>query len=241
MVYKLLRTLRSAVYSDKNANPAIIKTYISAGDTVLKASEQNLSVCDYVEKVWGISGQTQAILNKIFSVVEMPVHPTVLEIGTGTGRYLEKTLENFSVKRYDSYEIADDWNEFLTATYPAVNVFKASGHSLSFTNSESVDLLMAHGVFVYLPLLTSLRYFNEMARVVKQEGYCVFDCFTEDCLSETHLQNWINSNHEYPVLLPKKYLIDRFKLLGFDCVFSFTSSTSVGISRHFIFKKVEQF
>ena len=144
--------------------------YISAKETVSAAKREALSVCEYVEKLWDKQGDTQKVIDEMASyAVFQTENPNVLEIGTGTGRYLEKVLDRCKPAKYESYETADDWSEWLQFAYPIVSK-EADGVSLKDTPTRSIDLLHAHGVFVYLPFLASYRYFKEIFRVVKNWG-----------------------------------------------------------------------
>ncbi|MDI6729866.1 MAG: hypothetical protein QMD44_13215 [Thermodesulfovibrionales bacterium] len=83
--------------------------HISAKKTVSAAEREGLSVCDYVEKLWDKSGDTQRVIDQMASCGVFEVkNPNVLEIGTGTGRYLEKVLAKCKPSIYESYETARD-------------------------------------------------------------------------------------------------------------------------------------
>ncbi|MCK4904587.1 MAG: hypothetical protein KAS35_07820, partial [Candidatus Marinimicrobia bacterium] len=125
--------------------------YISAKETVKSAQNEGLSVCDYVEKLWNQEGETQKVLdNMVKFEVFQNANPTVCEIGAGTGRYIEKVIEKCNPKRYESYEIAADWSKWLEKEYDIISL-ESDGFSLKSTDDNSIDLIHAHGVFVYLP------------------------------------------------------------------------------------------
>jgi len=54
-----------------------------------------------------------------------------------------------------------------------------------------MDLIHAHGVFVYLPFFDSLRYFKKIDRVTAKNSYIVFDCITEDYLGKKSINGLI--------------------------------------------------
>lgn len=133
--------------------------YISTKETVSAAEREKLSICDYVEKLWAKQGDTRRVIEQMASCGAFGItNPNVVEIGTGTGRYLEKVLEKCKPTKYESYETARDWAEWLQSKYPIVVSHEADGVSLKQTLANSVDLIHAHGVFVYLPFLASYRY-----------------------------------------------------------------------------------
>jgi hypothetical protein len=113
----------------------------------------------------------------------------------------------------------------------------ADGYSLKHTLSASVDLVHAHGVFVYLPFLTTFRYFREMARVAAQRGLIVFDILSEDCLSEAAVNEWLRSKQMYPCMLPRQYVLQLFKSWGFSLNGEFVSRLGVGNSHYMVFER----
>jgi phospholipid N-methyltransferase len=213
--------------------------YISAKDTVFAAKLEGLSVCDYVEKLWNSQGDTQKVIDQIALHGVFVENAHILEIGAGTGRYLEKTLEKCTPPPmlYESYETASDWAKYLQQTYPIVSR-EANGISLKDTLDNSIDFLHSHGVFVYLPFLISYRYFKEIWRVVKLNGNVVFDIYSEDCMDEHNLENWLKSEHKYPCFLSKNYVASLFEQKGFKLIDTFKHPHGAGESEYLLFKRV---
>lgn len=211
--------------------------YISAKETVESAKVENLSVCDYVEKLWGQVGETQNVINKMerFGVFKFD-NPSICEIGAGTGRYLDKVLKKCNPSRYESYETASDWAQWLQDTYPIISQ-PTDGFSLKSTEDKSMDIIHSHGVFVYLKFLDNIRYFNEMVRTIKHQGLLVFDCYTEDCMSDKILDNWLESKHNFPSVMPNDYIIDYFQQRDFRLIDTFLNAHGQGKSKYFVFKK----
>jgi hypothetical protein len=213
--------------------------YISAEEIIRAAGTENLSICDYLEKIWHQSGATQSVIDEMeLANVFSKELPSVLEIGPGSGRYLEKLIIKTSPKSYEIYETAQDWNNWLKKTYPIISR-NADGYSLKETANVSIDIAHAHGVFVYLPFLVSVKYFFELFRVVNQNGYVVFDICSEDCFDLINLQNWIKSDQSYPCIFPKNFLIELFKNNGFQLIKTFFNKYGQGKSEYFVFKKME--
>jgi hypothetical protein len=113
-------------------------------------------------------------------------------------------------QRYQIYEIDRDWSEWLAKTYP-VEDSHADGKSLARTKSHSVDLIHAYGVFVYLPLMISIRYFREIARVAAPGAFVVFNIISERCLDERTTEAWLNSSLNYPCFLSTAYVSRLFE------------------------------
>jgi SAM-dependent methyltransferase len=211
--------------------------YISAKETVSSAERAGLSVCDYVEKLWEKQGDTQAVIEQMaLCGAFVSADPNVVEIGAGTGRYLEKVLQRCKPAKYESYETARDWAEWLQSKYPIVS-HEADGVTLRQTSSMSADLVHAHGVFVYLPFLVSYRYWKEIWRITRENGIVVFDIISEDCLDEEAAEKWLNSNHNYPCFLSKQYVRSVFGNHGFSLVNNFKNRYGEGYSEYLVFTR----
>lgn len=229
MAIKMLRSAPIAKLENSSLG------YISAKETVSAAKRERLSVCDYVEKLWGQQGDTQYVIEQMAALeVFAATNPNIVEIGSGTGRYLEKVLLQCEPAKYESYETARDWSMWLQSEYPIIS-HEADGASLRQTPSESVDLVHAHGVFVYLPFLVSYRYWIEIWRVVKNGGHVVFDIYSEDCLDEATLAKWLASTHTYPCFLSRHYVASLFEKKGFVLTDAFTSRHGSGRSEYLVF------
>lgn len=226
-------------YKNFNKSNNCVLNYIPARETIRKSNKLRLSVCDYVEKIWDQVGETQKVIDNLekLGVFNQEIS-SVCEIGAGTGRYMEKVLEKCQPIRYESYETANDWAKWLHNEYDIISL-ESDGHSLSSTEDQSIDLLHAHGVFVYIPFFDSLRYFKEIDRVTKNNSYVVFDCITYDCLQDGLLEKWIDSKYNYPRLLPEKYIIQFFPKNKYDLLGTFFTKYGQGKSKYFIFRKIK--
>jgi SAM-dependent methyltransferase len=206
--------------------------YIPASDTVAAAKAAGLSVGDYVERLWGIEGQTTSIMNRL----PITAPKNIVEIGAGTGLYLEHTLKRCHPDRYQVYEIDKGWSDWLAKTYP-VEVCTADGRSLRATPSNSVDFIHAHGVFVYLPFLISYRYFKEILRVAAPEALVVFDFFSEASFARETVDKWIESGGLFPCFLSAAYVRQFFEDSGFRVTDSFSARCGVGFSEYLVFSR----
>ena len=213
--------------------------YINAEETITQAKKNQQSICDYLETLWNQKGATQLVIDNMIACGALQKQcKNILEIGTGSARYLEKIVKETSYTSYQSYEIQKDWADWIRTEY-SVESIQSNGYSLHVTTDSSIDLLHAHGVFVYCPFLISMRYFYEMARVVKIDGHIVFDCFDESTMEGDDLISWLNSPEVYPVLISRKLIINFFNLMGFHLMENFKNKYGHGYSHYYIFKKVK--
>lgn len=200
--------------------------FIPLQETLTAAAAAGLSVGDYIDSVMnGIPGATQATIDGMAKLgVFSGTIETVVEIGPGSGRYLEKTIAACHPQRYEAYETAAPWADYLRQTYPQAVVYAADGSTLAQTADRSVDLVHAHKVFSGINLLPVLGYWREMARVIRPGGYAVFDILTEVSLTPENIERWINSRLHtgaYPACVPRTACIGYFAAQGFEFAGSF--------------------
>ncbi len=217
------------------------KNYIPFQQTIAAAERSGLSVGDYIDAVINnIPGATQATIDgmKRLGVFAQQI-TNVVEIGPGSGRYLEKTLVVCSPKRYEVYETAGPWASYIKTKYNVV-MQPTDGRTLGATSDNSVDLAHAHKVFSSIPSLSAFNYWTEMARVCRSGGHAVFDIMTENCLDLETFQKWVNVRHEtgsYPAAMPRTIAVDYFVNCQFDLVGTFLIPMSPGRTEVFVFRK----
>lgn len=217
------------------------RNFIPLQETLDAARRAGLSVGDYVDGVMNkIPGATQATMDGLaqLGLFSRPLD-TVVEIGPGTGRYLEKTIAVCSAQRYEIYETSQAW-AFYVATNFGVISQPTDGKTLSGTADASADLVHAHKVFSTIPFIATCAYWTEMARVAKPGGYVVFDIMTESCLDPNTLGRWVASgvdNGSYPAAMPRQVAIDYFDDQSFDLVGAFLVPMGSGKTEVLAFRK----
>jgi len=212
--------------------------YIDAKTTVQAAQARGQSVCEYVEAMWNQPGATGRVIEEMKKAGCLAPCKRVLEIGPGTGRYLELVLQTAGPEQYDIYETAEDWATWLSTTYaPLVWRQPADGHTLRNTPSESCALVHAHGVFVYLKIIDAFMYFAEMIRVCEPQGFVVFDFFPAEVFGEDTIRRWFDFPDRYAAVLPGEHVKSFFVNRGFDPVHEFHHVHGPGHSNYFIFRK----
>jgi len=211
--------------------------YILAKETIEAAAKKNQTITEYVETLWKEQGIVQQVIDRFrgFGALNSSTK-RICEIGTGTGIFAEAILKSYDISQYESYEIAQDWAEWLSQTYQIIS-HTATGDSLASTESNSIDLVHANGVIVYTPFLVTCKYFLEFTRVTKPGGFAVFDILSEDCFDEERLKAWLSSPHSYPCILPKEYVKNFFINKGFSYIGEFSRKFGEGRSVYLIFQK----
>jgi hypothetical protein len=216
------------------------KTYIPFEETINGAREAGLSVGDFIDVNYQEPGATQETIDQMraLGVFEDKIE-RVCEIGPGSGRYLHKTLEACHPKYYEFYETAGEWAQWVVQNYHVLHQ-PTDGISLASTPTSSIDLIHAHRVFSYTPFFTTVSYFLEMMRVVRDGGKIVFDITTEDCMQPAILEKWLAAGFQgssYPTFMSKRYVFDFFQNHDFTLVGNFCIINKPGLTEYFIFTR----
>jgi SAM-dependent methyltransferase len=219
-----------------------IEKYIRFERTIKAAKAAGLTLGDYIDNVMNNTpGATQATIDAMRDAGVFASNPrTVLEIGPGSGRYLEKTLAECTPSRYEIYETAELWAEYLVDHYPVL-LQPTNGTHLKATADNSIDLLQAHKVFNGVTFLTTIRYFAEIGRVVRPGGWAVFDALTETALDIETVHAWRTrggSGHDsYPAPLPRSVVVDIFSTNDFSLKNTHIGAMGVGRTEVLMFRK----
>jgi ubiquinone/menaquinone biosynthesis C-methylase UbiE len=217
------------------------KSYIPFQKTLADAKKCGLSVGDYIEMKYNLPGTPQYTIDQMteLGVFDSPIKH-ICEIGPGSGRYLEKVMNVCCPDSYEIYETAADWKERLIKEYK-VTAHNPNGYSLDQSATNSIDLVHTHKVLQGLSILNVCSYFNEMARVVRNNGSIVFDILTEECLSEENVENWLLSTYMedqwMKTMVGKDFAINYFSNKGLSFIGSFIAPMKPGITQYFVFKK----
>jgi SAM-dependent methyltransferase len=178
--------------------------------TVQSAQRLGLSVPAYVARLWEDEGTVEEFVQYLAARIPLSECRRILEIGTGTGRFLEPVAQIAKPVSYDVFEASVEWSAYLARTFPFTTVHEADGRSLAGIPDNSQNLVHAHGVFVYLSASASSGYFFEMARVCAPGGYLVFDCFLADRQTVESIETWRANGVGWQVLLPRAVICDLF-------------------------------
>jgi SAM-dependent methyltransferase len=216
--------------------PPYVTGFLPLQETIKKARAAGMSLSDWIDQQHNEPGATPRTIQQLreLGVFQVPID-TVCEIGPGSGRFLEKILQHCHPRQYEIYETEADWSEWLAKSYP-VKPRAADGKSLSATTSDAIDLVTSFRVFVALPFLVTLRYLNEMVRVVRPGGTVVFDVVTEECMDVETTTKWLASGSTYPVVTSRRLIAHFFEQRGFWLLGDFFMPLRPGRSEYFVYK-----
>jgi SAM-dependent methyltransferase len=236
-INKILRLRGFEIIDKKNPLKERKASNDFVDDVVAEAKSRGLTVMGYIEKRSNIVGDTATVINKINELGYFKKSETILEIGAGTGRYIEVTNQiKIPYKNYIVYEIAKDWSKWLSENYNII-ARDTDGNNLKHDKDNSVDLITAHGVFVYVPFLDAVRYYIEMARVVKPGGYIIFDVLSEKSFEAPYLSKWLVGKRTYPLFSSSEFVTKIFSENGCTFVNEFTAPIGDGIAHYLVYLK----
>lgn len=212
--------------------------YIPLERTLREAATSGLPLGEFIDNRYNLPGVTQLTIDKMLELnVFKNKIERVCEIGPGSGRYLEKVLGIAKPEYYEIYETAKPWRRYLVEKYQITAQY-TDGYSLSSTPSKSLDLIHTHKMLYGNPIVTICKYFKEMVRVVKDDGYIVFDILTEQCMTIEMIEKWISSGVQHACsMTPKQVAVDFFIGNGFHYIGGFVVPLAPGVTEYFIFKK----
>lgn len=96
------------------------------------------------------------------------------EIGAAWGAATRYVINRFNPETYHSYEIDTGWAQWLKDNL-GVDSKKCDGETLSYTDSNSVDICVASSCLYFMPFIKQWSYLSEFARVLKPGGIAVFN------------------------------------------------------------------
>ncbi len=235
------RVLRGFGY---HASPAGLG-YLSVSSVVPAAQRSGLSLAEYLERenIGGVGRRRDTIITQLQALGGLPQLAHLVEIGPGTGMFLEQALALCQPRQVELYETAQDWREYLQQTYrsPAytLQAHAADGHSLHASASASADAVYAHGVLVYLPLLTAFAYLAESLRVLRPGGLLVFDVFLDTHFDWPQIQRWQQQcpQYHFPVVMPRATLEAFCRQANLEPMGEFSVNYHAAQSTYFVFRK----
>lgn len=221
--------------------------FLDAKSTIKAARQKGMSVCDFLESKEDHPdkiGRRDRIIEKLKAIGVFENVSTVCEIGPGTGRYLEKVIALARPEIYEVYETDRGWVDFLEAEYGGncgctLRCHNADGITLQQTGTETCDLVHAHAVFVYLPLLQTLEYLKECVRICRPGGYIVFDCFLDTSFTWIVVELWLKGAYRFPVIIPGHILEDFARNNGLCLIKTFSMIYGANSVDYHIWQKAE--
>ncbi|MBF0117639.1 MAG: CDP-glycerol glycerophosphotransferase family protein [Desulfobacterales bacterium] len=220
--------------------------YIKAEETIRAANKTGLSICEYLENRESDErkrGRRDRIIREMEKRKLFSGTKNIVEIGAGTGMFLEKTIKKTDIKLYEVYETDNAWKNYLRETFGKDMSFRlicrpTDGETLRWTSSASFQLVHAHAVFVYLPILNTLSYIREAARVLANGGYLLFDVFLDSHFNHGDIKTWLDGPWRFPTVISESLLMEFTKKYSLIKIDQFSEIYGSGSVEYMIFKKM---
>lgn len=247
---KVPQFVTKRIYKWKRDDGHHVGGFINAKKTINEAAKAGLSVTEYVELSADDErkkGRTHRVVERFVRHIDVENNYSlkILEVGPGTGRYLEEFSKRIGfdkIASYEIYETAEDWKQYLLKTYSSklrnLIAYDADGKSLCYSEGGSVDVVYAHAVLVYLRPIQVMNYIKEMTRVVKKGGSVLFDYLPEEQLRGDGMHEWINGVHQWPVFFHEETIRELCFNFNLKVVDSFDEIYGHGVTRYVHLEKL---
>lgn len=221
-------------------------SYFKSSDVIVNARKRGLEVCEYLEEtdLGRVGRRRDLIVERLLAPENLVCGERILEIGAGTCMFLEKMVKACGAKCVEIYETDPGWRSYaqqhLAAMVDTIILHDADGRTLSGTGTSSVDLVYAHGVFVYVPFVTTWSYLQEVSRVLRPGGCFVFDAFLLNGQIEQVITTFRQHNSSaatFPVFLHRHWIEQACCHFGFQKISSFKAPYHGIESTYFVLRK----
>lgn len=141
---------------------------------------------EFYENKWNVKVQDKCQQYvDIFFKKRLSGQETVLEIGTGIGFITDVLFMKFPRLKYISFELDKNLQNYLDQEYKNYNFIshECIGNNLYKVEDDSVDLIIAFGIFTYVNFSNMIQYLYEADRVCKKNGLLFFDIFDTDSIT----------------------------------------------------------
>lgn len=210
-------------------------------DDIKKAEKMNISLSQYMHALWNVDE------TRIIKLCDELIFPNikdshkVVEIGTGTGAFSEILLNKLPNLTYYSFEPNEDMKNYLTKYFSKYNFYsmESNGYQLNGLDDDSVDAIIAFGVFVYLEQQIAFNYFQEVSKKLKPGGYFIFNIHNFDNPYYEFMKHMENIFNYFGcrIMLSANYIIEYFKLLGLEYITILDKKEELDYFTYLVFRK----
>lgn len=156
-----------------------VRGYLDPAE-IKHAKKLGVSLWEYLENQSGSTGLHERLVREFINP-ELKGSETILEIGTGAGKVAARLLNLFPDIRYLSFEPDPHLRRYLNEQFAdRITSFHTHGSDLRQVSANSIDLVIASGVYTYLDSATIINYLRETSRVLKPGGTAIFNIFDTD-------------------------------------------------------------
>ncbi len=149
---------------------------------------------DLVDRLKNLYEVTDALLYKLLPDEYFTLPPKrICEIGGAWGATIKHLSERFHPEEYENYEPDRHYAEWTAERFGAKKM-PVDGETLRGTATDSVDLMIANNVLIFVPPIKVWSYLREMRRVTRKDGIILFNAVLSDELNEGDLDHYLATN-----------------------------------------------
>jgi len=140
-----------------------------------ESTKEGMDVNDWIEERLGWEPALPLLKKVVFPYLNEI--SCVCEIGPGTGRHARHILPLIGKGKLHLFDHSSWIRNHLTTYFSDwrnVYIYESNGTLINLP-SASVDLCFSNGTFIELKLGTIMLYAEEFGRIVKKDGYVIFD------------------------------------------------------------------
>jgi Methyltransferase domain len=154
---------------------------VRSGLDVVEAFKEKFEITDTL--LWKL------LPNHLFETP--PSH--ICEIGGAWGATIAHLTKRFQPALYHNYEPDRHYAEWTWRQFGAKRM-PVDGETLSGTPDESMDLVIANNVLIFVPVIKTWSYLVEMRRVLRHGGVILFNAVISDQISEDGLKHYLETS-----------------------------------------------
>lgn len=115
----------------------------------------------------------------------------ICEIGGAWGATIKHFAERFSPDIYYNFEPDRHYAQWAAERFGTVTM-AVDGETLRGVADDSIDLVLANNVLIFVPPIKVWSYLREMRRVIRKNGLIFFNALLSDELTEQDLDMYLN-------------------------------------------------
>ena len=181
------------------------------------AKKKDVHLHQMMEKMLKI---TDNLLSRIIRDDDFQSSPKkILEIGGAWGATIKHLTERFHPIEYQNYEIDSAYAKWAEETFGA-KPMPVDGETLSATEDQSMDLVIANNVLFFIPPIKVWNYLTEMGRVTANKGVIVFNAIVPDLFKEEQLEYYLRKFFPRRAFsfTPQKFIELSFPKIEFELI-----------------------
>jgi hypothetical protein len=190
VLYEQLFASEAFAVTHLSSDCKTFRSPMSLGKDAVEFSKRNQ--VDLFEQGRNMYEITDKLLWKLLPHEVFTNHPRrICEIGGAWGATINHLTKRFSPDIYYNFEPDRHYAEWAAERFGVVKM-PVDGETLQGVADDSIDLVVANNVLIFVPPIKIWSYLREMRRIVRNNGLIFFNAILSDELSEHDLDMYLN-------------------------------------------------